>query len=147
MRKSKSGKSGFTPENLTAGLDLNIYEESQNIDEIKPKIEKEKLPREVTQTNTQSISLDPDKESDVVNQSENTDLESILGKKKKPSKNVQVNVYIYDDEIRDKLYSMGKFVGKQNGGKSFIVESALKEYFEKNQHYVEEAMKNYPPKE
>ncbi|EMF0283498.1 hypothetical protein KGD04_002812, partial [Enterococcus hirae] len=86
MRKSKSGKSGFTPENLTAGLDLNISEESQNIDEIKPKIEKEKLPREVTQTNTQSISLDPDKESDVVNQSENTDLESILGKKKKPSK-------------------------------------------------------------
>ncbi|MDA9462104.1 hypothetical protein B835_2033 [Enterococcus mundtii 3F] len=147
MARSVNGRSGFTPENLTAGLDLEINQTN---------IKDKKLINDEKKNETKDVTAAPKEElqedrkvviKEETSPSENSsDLAIILGKKKKNSKNAQVNVYLYDDDLRNELYAMGKFVGKQNGGKSMIVENALKEYFERNREYVDQALKQFPPK-
>ncbi|MGG5311159.1 hypothetical protein IGJ83_003321 [Enterococcus pernyi] len=152
MARSVNGRSGFTPENLTAGLDLEINQTNTK-DKKLINDEKKNETKDVKAVPKAALKEELQEDRKVVireetSPSENsTDLASILGKKKKNSKNAQVNVYLYDDDLRNELYAMGKFVGKQNGGKSLIVENALKEYFERNREYVDQALKQFPPKE
>lgn len=146
MARSVNGRSGFIPENLTAGLDLEINQTNTK-DKKAISDEKPKRTKAVEAAPTEELQENRKEDVKETSPSENSsDLASILGKKKKNSKNVQVNVYLYDDDTRNELYAMGKLVGKQNGGKSLIVENALKEYFERNREYVDQALKQFPPK-
>lgn len=143
MARSVNGRSGFIPENLTAGLDLEINQTNTKA----TSDEKPKRTKDVEADSAEELQEDRKEDVKETSPSESSsDLASILGKKKKNSKNAQVNVYLYDDDTRNELYAMGKFVGKQNGGKSLIVENALKEYFERNREYVDQALKQFPPK-
>ncbi|GGD05498.1 hypothetical protein [Enterococcus wangshanyuanii] len=61
------------------------------------------------------------------------------------SKKAQENVYLHED-VKDDLEVFGKLIGKNNGGKSFVVETALLEYFERNSDYLEIARSKYGKK-
>lgn len=147
MARSVNGRSGFTPENLTAGLDLEINQTNTK-DKKLINEQKKNETKDVKVASKEELQEDRKKviKEETSPSEKSSDLASILGKKKKNSKNAQVNVYLYDDDTRNELYAMGKFVGKQNGGKSLIVENALKEYFERNREYVDQALKQFPPK-
>lgn len=62
------------------------------------------------------------------------------------NKKNQNNVYL-SSETELKLNALADLIGKANGGKSFIVEAALREYFNKNAEILEKALskqKNNP---
>ena len=101
MARSVNGRSGFIPENLTAGLDLEI---NQTNTKDKKAISDEKPKRTKDVEAAPAEELQEDRKEDVKETSpseSSSDLASILGKKKKNSKNAQVNVYLYDDDTRN----------------------------------------------
>lgn len=152
-------RSGFSPENVGAGLDDmldpaisipvpendSVAIEKQTIEE---KNEKEQLTETLEQSVLQSdVDVVEDNivdESDDKNFNSSTSLGDILSNNDSYDKK-QTLVYL-SKETRTILEALGKFVGKKNGGKSFIVEDALNKYFELNKDYVDEAVKKYGKK-
>ncbi|MBP1044573.1 hypothetical protein I6N95_26535 [Vagococcus sp. BWB3-3] len=125
-------KNGFTPENLMAGIDPSIEVIKEDIQ----KTESEPIIEESFETEETSAVSEIETEMTEKN-GENANNETSLEKfaKKNKKKTVQKNVYLHED-VADTLDKFGNFVGKQNGGNSYIVEAALKEYFEKNKKYI-----------
>lgn len=125
-------KNGFTPENLMAGIDPSIEVIKEDIQETEsePIIEES---FEVEETSAASEVEAKLAEEIGENDNSETSLEQFANKNKK--KPVQKNIYLPED-VANTLDKFGNFVGKQNGGNSYIVEAALKEYFEKNKKYI-----------
>lgn len=130
MARAKS--KGFTPENLMAGIDGEIFP-----DEVQSEIEENA--EEIEKTNKVVDVKNTMKGKDTEQQisSSATSLSSLVGEEKEEQK-PQTNIYL-PLELTVTTDCVGKLVGKQNGGKSAVVEAALTEYFKNNSDLVKKA--------
>ena len=153
MARNKSSRSGFSPENVGAGLD-DVLEplspvpsendkQSKEINQMEDQTIKEKEPVNLSPKKEETI-VESVPESEEITPKPTTSLGDILSNNDSYDKK-QTLVYL-SKETRITLEALGKIVGKKNGGKSFVVEDALKNYFTANQDYVEEAVKKYGKK-
>lgn len=161
MARQKNAKDrGFSPENLLAGLDADSIEDNSNertdlsednfkndrLEKIEDKIN-EKVDVLENELNSEiNLEVNPDTVEDKTMENEESirpTLEELV--KKTDTKKAQENIYLHED-VKDDLEAFGKLIGKTNGGKSYLVETALLEYFERNQDYLDLARKKYGKK-
>lgn len=134
MARAKS--KGFTPENLMAGIDGEIFPDEVQSEIVENTEEIEKKDKKVDVENTMKY-----EETEQQISSSATSLSSLVGEEKEEQK-PQTNIYLPLD-LTVTTDCVGKLVGKQNGGKSAVVEAALTEYFKKNSDLVKKALDLY----
>jgi len=168
MARNTSGRAGFTPENLTAGLDLNIEKKEKAEEEKKTTPEKKENPsKESNNVETETSSKKPEKnkranrKTEESKVSENRTTKDDLDKSDSKAATVaqepsslddllntteydkkQENIYL-PPETREPLQAVGKLIGKKNGGKSTVVHMALLEFFKNNPDTVKKALEIY----
>lgn len=165
MARNTAGRAGFTPENLTAGLDLNIDDkENKTLPKKKETPSKdnkiENTSNEVVEnkknkrsSKKQNASKEPEvklESNELVNRtpeptpipssSEPSSLDDLLNTVEYDKK--QENIYL-PPETRDPLQAVGKLIGKKNGGKSTVVHMALLDFFKNNPDTVKKALEKY----
>jgi hypothetical protein len=146
MARQINNKKGFSPENLLAGLNTDIDPKKEIEDEFQVETalnNYEKTSRDTNNTdlNLQDTDNNFEDSQELINEDKaRLSLEALV-KKNEPKKS-QENVYLHED-VKDALEAFGKLIGKTNGGKSYVVETALLEYFERNKDYLNMARKQY----
>lgn len=168
MARNTSGRAGFTPENLTAGLDLNIEKKEKAEEEKKTTVDKKKktskksnieetdtsskTPEEpkrvnskteeskVSETKSTKSGLDKSGSTAAAVPQEPSSLDDLLNTVEYDKK--QENIYL-PPETREPLQAVGKLIGKKNGGKSTVVHMALLEFFKNNPDTVKKALEIY----